>query len=441
MAKAIVVAAPASGSGKTLITLGLLRALRNSGVRVAAAKVGPDYIDPRFHEAATGRPCYNLDPWAMSPNQIKGLVAELARDTDLVIIEGVMGLFDGPRGAKGSTADLAVMLGLPVLFALDCRHQAQSAAALVHGFASYRKDLDLAGVILNRTASERHELLLREALGHEVLLALRNDEALSWPSRHLGLVQAQENRALDAFIEAAALRVSNPRALERILDLAQPLHGSDGDQILPPLAPSIAIACDDAFSFSYSYLLDSWRRQGAPLSTFSPLADEAPDATAGAVFLPGGYPELHAGRIAANRQFLDGLRSHAGQVAFPGGKVDDTDENSIFAALREAEEELNIPPARVEVIGVGDTYYSGSGYSIAPVVGIIPPDLELQPNPQEVEDWFEVPLAFLLDPANSIKKEANWNGQQRSYYDMQWGERRIWGVTAGIIANLVRRLA
>ena len=109
--------------------------------------------------------------------------------------------------------------------------------------------------------------------------------------------------------------------------------------------------------------------------------------------------------------------------------------------MREAEEELNIPPARVEVIGVADTYYSGSGYSIAPVVGIIPPDLELQPNPQEVEDWFEVPLAFLLDPANSIKKETNWNGQQRSYYDMQWGERRIWGVTAGIIANLVRRLA
>jgi 8-oxo-dGTP pyrophosphatase MutT (NUDIX family) len=135
------------------------------------------------------------------------------------------------------------------------------------------------------------------------------------------------------------------------------------------------------------------------------------------------------------------LRSHAGQVAFPGGKVDDSDESSIFAALREAEEELNIPPARVEVIGVADTYYSGSGYSIAPVVGIIPPDLELQPNPQEVEDWFEVPLAFLLDPANSIKKEASWNGQQRSYYDMQWGERRIWGVTAGIIANLVRRLA
>lgn len=134
------------------------------------------------------------------------------------------------------------------------------------------------------------------------------------------------------------------------------------------------------------------------------------------------------------------LRSHAGQVAFPGGKVDESDGDAIAAALREAEEELSIPPSAVRVIGVADAYYSGSGYRIEPVIGVIPPDLAISANPEEVEDWFEVPLSFLLDPASALKKEANWNGQQRIYYDMQWQDRRIWGVTAGIIANLVRRL-
>ena len=134
------------------------------------------------------------------------------------------------------------------------------------------------------------------------------------------------------------------------------------------------------------------------------------------------------------------LRSHAGQVAFPGGKVDDDDADAIAAALREADEELAIPPSQVRVIGMADTYFSGSGYRIEPVVGIIPADLPLRANPEEVEDWFEVPLAFLLDSANSVKKEAVWNGQLRTYYDIQWGEWRIWGVTAGIIANLARRL-
>lgn len=137
----------------------------------------------------------------------------------------------------------------------------------------------------------------------------------------------------------------------------------------------------------------------------------------------------------------DWLRSHAGQVAFPGGKIDDSDTDAISAALREAQEELAIPPDDVRILGVADTYYSGSGYRIEPVVGIIPPDLPLRPEPSEVEGWFEVPLAFLLDPVNALKKEALWNGQMRTYYDMQWQDRRIWGVTAGIIANLARRLA
>jgi cobyrinic acid a,c-diamide synthase len=238
----------------------------------------------------------------------------MANDAEFVIIEGVMGLFDGPRGAKGSTADLAQMLGLPVLLALDCRHQAQSAAALVHGFASYREGLQLAGVILNRVASERHESLLREALGRQVLVALRNDDGLTWPSRHLGLVQAQESSELEAFIEAAANRVAQQPVLDRIMDLAAPLHRTPGKPPLKPLGQTISVARDDAFSFAYPHVLDGWRRAGAALSFFSPLADEAPDPGADAVYLPGGYPELHAGRLASNGRFLSGLRSHAGLI-------------------------------------------------------------------------------------------------------------------------------
>ncbi len=136
----------------------------------------------------------------------------------------------------------------------------------------------------------------------------------------------------------------------------------------------------------------------------------------------------------------DFLRSHAGQVAFPGGKIDDSDPDEIAAALREAQEELAIPPAQVHVIGATDIYYSGSGYRITPIVGIIPPDLNLIANPDEVQDWFEVPLSFLIDPANAVRKSTNWQGFDRTYYDMNWQGRRIWGVTAGIVANLARRL-
>ncbi len=134
------------------------------------------------------------------------------------------------------------------------------------------------------------------------------------------------------------------------------------------------------------------------------------------------------------------LNSHPGQVAFPGGKIDDEDTDAVAAALREAEEELALPPQKVEIIGAADTYYSGSGFAIAPIVGLIPPDLDLVPAPGEVQDWFEVPLDFLLEPSNAKKRQAVWQGQNRQYYDMQWQDRRIWGVTAGIIANLVRRV-
>ena len=315
MAKAIVVAAPCSGSGKTLLTLGLLRAFRNRGLRVASAKVGPDYIDLRFHEAATGRPCFNLDPWAMDQAVIAGLLGELTRETDLVIIEGAMGLFDGPQGAKGSTADLAETLDLPVILTVDAGHQSQSIGALVHGFSTYRASLNVAGVILNRVASDRHEAILRNALPGRVCGVLRYNDSLVLPSRHLGLVQAEENHGLEQFIEGAALAVARETALDDLLTIASQVTGKAVIRpALPPLGQKIAVAGDAAFAFAYPHLLHHWRQQGAEVSPFSPLADEAPSPTADAVFLPGGYPELHAGKLASNRIFLEGIRSAKGLV-------------------------------------------------------------------------------------------------------------------------------
>ncbi|MCB1380500.1 MAG: cobyrinate a,c-diamide synthase [Alphaproteobacteria bacterium] len=315
LAKAILVAAPSSGSGKTVVTLGLLRAFRNRGLRVVSAKVGPDYIDPRFHEAATGRPCFNLDPWAMSASQITGLVADLGAWADLIIIEGVMGLFDGPAGAYGSTADLAHALNLPVILVVDARHQGQSVAALVHGFSRYRLGISVSGVILNRVASDRHERILREALGSRTIGALRHDDSLRLPSRHLGLVQAEENQDLERFIEESALAVTRETVLDKLLDIArQPIDESAVRESVRPLGQRIAIARDQAFAFAYPHLLHDWRKSGAELLFFSPLANEAPDKTADAVFLPGGYPELHAGTLSANQVFLAGLRDSKGLV-------------------------------------------------------------------------------------------------------------------------------
>ncbi len=315
MAKALVVAAPSSGCGKTVITLGLLRALRHRGLRVASAKVGPDYIDPRFHEAATGRPCFNLDPWAMDKAQICTLLRSLSGDADIIVIEGVMGLFDGPDGAAGSTADLASSLGLPVILAVDARHQAQSVAALVHGFSTFRPDVTVAGVLLNRVASDRHAAVLHGALGQKVLGTLRHDDSLVLPSRHLGLVQAEENQDLETFIETAALAVARETVLDRILEIAGQIVGESViREALPPLGQRIAIARDSAFAFAYPHLLHQWHRSGASLSFFSPLANEPAEPDADAIFLPGGYPELHAARLSANAAFLAGLRMSKGLI-------------------------------------------------------------------------------------------------------------------------------
>jgi cobyrinic acid a,c-diamide synthase len=311
----LILAAPASGSGKTVVTLALLRALRNAGVRIASAKAGPDYIDPAFHAAATGRDCVNLDTWAMRPATVAGLVAELSRDADLVLCEGVMGLFDGASGGGGSTADLAALTGWPVLLVIDAKGQGASAVALAEGFARHRADVTVAGVVCNRVGGPGHERILRDAFAGSLPLlgCIPANPALALPSRHLGLVQASEHGALEDFLDAAAGLVASRLDLAALRGLARPARMPDAPapQAIPPLGQRIAVARDAAFRFCYPALLRGWCAAGAEILPFSPLGDEAPDPSADAVYLPGGYPELHAGRLAGNAGFLGGLRRAA----------------------------------------------------------------------------------------------------------------------------------
>lgn len=321
MTRGLLIAAPASGSGKTLITLALLRHFRNGGRAVASVKVGPDYIDPAFHRAASERPCLNLDSWAMRPATLAAALQRAGEGAEMVLGEGVMGLFDGagPEG-RGSTAELAARLGWPVLLVVDAGGMGASAAALVEGFLGHRPEPQIAGVIFNRVGSPAHAELLRQACGHlplPVLGALRRRSDLVLPSRHLGLVQAAEHADLEAFLEAAAAAVAEDLDVEALPALALParLEPGAGPAPLPPLGQRIAVAQDEAFAFVYPLILEGWRATGAELSFFSPLADEAPEAAADAVFLPGGYPELQAGRLAGNTGFLTGLRAAAARGA------------------------------------------------------------------------------------------------------------------------------
>ena len=311
----LLIAAPASGQGKTTVTLGLIRALKRRGVALAPAKAGPDYIDPAFHAAAGGAACFNYDPWGMRPELIRANRSLQAAGGKLFLAEAMMGLFDGAADGRGSAADLAKLLRLPVLFVVDCAKMSHSVAALVQGFARFDPSVMIAGVVLNRVSTDRHEKMLRDALGRAGIMvfgALRRDDGLVLPERHLGLVQAGEHRTLEVFIEMAA------DAIEAGLDIGQILRAAGGlGQVpseanidrLPPLGQRIAVARDIAFAFSYAHTLFGWRRRGAEISFFSPLAGEGPADHADAVYLPGGYPELHAGALAAAAGFREGMQA------------------------------------------------------------------------------------------------------------------------------------
>lgn len=317
MTRALMIAAPRSGSGKTTVTLGLLSAFRRRGIDVRAAKSGPDYIDPAFHAAATGRSGLNLDSWAMPPDLL-GALASQAADGDLLVVEGAMGLFDGvpgTAGRSGAGADVAARLGLPVLLVLDVSGQSQSAAAIARGFMLHDPQVRIAGLVLNRLGSARHERLIREAmapLGLPVVGAIPRSEALTLPERHLGLVQADEHGDLAARLAGLADMAERHLDLDAILALAADTAPPGGTaRHLPPPGQRIALARDAAFSFLYGHHLAAWREAGAEILPFSPLADEGPDETCDACWLPGGYPELHAGPLAAAARFKAGLARFA----------------------------------------------------------------------------------------------------------------------------------
>jgi cobyrinic acid a,c-diamide synthase len=312
----LMIAAPSSGSGKTLFTLALLRALKNKGYDIGAAKAGPDYIDPAFHELACGSLSINLDPWAMKPERLQQLV--LSGDNPALLVEAMMGLYDGAADGTGSAADLAETLNLPVLLVINAAKQSQSIAALVRGFRDHREKINLAGVILNQVGSSRHEAMLRNALGEigvAVLGAIPRSECLVLPERHLGLVQAGEIANIQVFIEQAAELVGNSCELDAIYHLFGTtdlsIHGTTSSQVILPLGQRIAIAKDEAFSFIYPHLIHDWKRSGAELSFFSPLANEAPREDADAVYLPGGYPELHGDVLALATGFQSGMEKAA----------------------------------------------------------------------------------------------------------------------------------
>jgi cobyrinic acid a,c-diamide synthase len=308
----IVVAGTSSGAGKTSVACGLIGALRARGLTVQGFKVGPDYIDPSYHALAAGRPGRNLDAFLSGPELVAPLVRHGGAGADVAVIEGVMGLFDGAsgRGELASTAQVAKLLDAPVLLVVDAAAMARSAAAIVHGYRTFDPDVQVAGVVFNRVGSDHHEELLREAvepLGVPVVGALRRDERVTAPERHLGLVPAveREARTRDA-LAALAAAVERHVDLEEVLRLARAAPDTAGPAWTPasvpgePVGTRIAVARGPAFSFHYEENLELLRAAGAELVPVDPLRDEALPEGAGALVLAGGFPEVFGAELAAN---------------------------------------------------------------------------------------------------------------------------------------------
>ena len=308
-----------SGAGKTTVATGLLVALRAAGHRPAAAKVGPDFIDPGYHALACGRPPRNLDAWLCGLGAIAPLAARAAVGADVLVVEGVMGLFDGAAdGSPSSTADVARALGAPIVLVVDAASQSSSVAAVVHGFATLDPTVRIGGVVLNRVASDGHEVLLREALaplGIPVLGALRRDDRLVWRDRHLGLVPVAERPdEVAASLAALAAAVADRVDLAAVMALAasaRPL--ATGPVALPPAGAAarptrVAVAGGRAFTFTYTDTLDALAAAGAEVVVFDPLRDRQLPAGVDGLLVGGGFPETYAAELAENRPLLADVR-------------------------------------------------------------------------------------------------------------------------------------
>lgn len=301
----MLIAAPASGQGKTTVTAALARFHTELGRRVRVFKAGPDFLDPMILERASGNPVYQLDLWMVGERQCRQLLYEAAGEADLILIEGVMGLFDG----EPSSADLSTLFGIPALAVIDASAMAQTFGAVAYGLATYRAELPVAGVFANRVAGDNHYQMLAESLPPELTCVgwMARDPSISLPDRHLGLVQADEIEDLDARISRAAASLGG---IEETLPAPIAFQAPQEKSIRPLLeGVRIAVARDQAFAFLYRANLDLLRAQGAKLSFFSPLSDAALPET-DALYLPGGYPELHLDPLAANQSMKASIRKH-----------------------------------------------------------------------------------------------------------------------------------
>ncbi|MGB1361060.1 MAG: cobyrinate a,c-diamide synthase [Alphaproteobacteria bacterium] len=325
----ILIGGVSTGSGKTIITASILRALRNRGLKVSGGKVGPDYIDPKFHAVGSGDFALNLDGWAMSDETLNRNLATLEqRGSDITIIEGVMGLFDGASDGSSSSAEIAKKLNLPVILCLDVFGQSSSISAIVKGFDSLDKDIKISGIILTKVGSDKHYQILKDSLAkhlpHIPLIGglFRND-IFEIKSRHLGLTtpHPDNHTELNAVLDECAKVVEQQLDLNKLIEIAKPSSATMNDKIaVPPFAKHISIAYDEALSFFYPYIVQQWKSLGIEVSFSSYLRNDPVDEKADAIYLCGGYPELYLDKLVKGTDFKDSVLKHADKGTFIFGE-------------------------------------------------------------------------------------------------------------------------